>query len=102
MLLLCFCYLLFNCVCCRCCLFMLLLAFHFAASVSRRENVIIVVSDENPTAKSVILSAMQEWEQSSCLKFVRRTTETILEEKEEGKYSCFLLTVPIVLMLTCL
>ncbi|XP_078373959.1 meprin A subunit beta-like [Oculina patagonica] len=31
--------------------------------------------DENPTAKSVILSAMVEWEQSSCLKFVRRTTE---------------------------
>lgn len=31
--------------------------------------------DETPAAKSVILSAMKEWEQSSCLKFVRRTTE---------------------------
>lgn len=31
--------------------------------------------DENPAAKNVILSAMLEWEQSSCLKFVRRTTE---------------------------
>jgi len=33
------------------------------------------VLDETPAAKSVILSAMKEWEQSSCLKFVRRTTE---------------------------
>ena len=33
------------------------------------------ILDETPAAKSVILSAMKEWEQSSCLKFVRRTTE---------------------------
>jgi len=40
--------------------------------------------EENPTAKSVILSAMEEWEQSSCLKFVRRTTEKNYIEFFEG------------------
>ena len=35
----------------------------------------LTFSEENPSAKNVILSAMREWEQSSCLKFVRRTTE---------------------------
>lgn len=53
-----------------------LLSFYASFGISLRcFCFIIVVSDENPTAQSVILSAMQEWEQSSCLKFVRRTTE---------------------------
>ena len=38
-------------------------------------TIYMYILDETPAAKSVILSAMKEWEQSSCLKFVRRTTE---------------------------
>ena len=31
--------------------------------------------EKNPTAAAVILSAMKEWEESSCLKFARRKSE---------------------------
>ena len=49
----------------------------------------LTFSEENPTAKNVILSAMREWEQSSCLKFVRRTTEKDYIEFSKEAGECF-------------
>ena len=50
-------------------------------------NLFGVFLDDNPVAKAVILSAMKEWEESSCLKFVQRTDEADYLEFFQGSGS---------------